>query len=251
MRIESPHAMRNGGWWHPLDVKQAYRPPPPRIEPERPAIDAESMWHEIASRGNTGKLTLLSQILGVSEFALGAIGCAWSQQRSAWCFPMRDETGKVIGIRTRHPDGNKRAITGSRAGPFFPMSLFNPSQTELAITEGASDACAAMDLGYRAIGRSSCLGQEQMLCALIRRLKARSIILIPDNDEPGIRGAMKLSAELSVPHLIWTPPAKDLRAFKEAGGTKQIVESLTRGLVWNQPRPFRTSTTLTVLRSEG
>ncbi|MEI6246620.1 MAG: hypothetical protein WCQ64_16465, partial [Acidobacteriota bacterium] len=56
--------------------------------------------------------------LGLPIGALDVMGACVLGEMLA--FPMYDGTGEVCGIRTRKPDGSKRAVTGCRAGVFLP-----------------------------------------------------------------------------------------------------------------------------------
>lgn len=105
----------------------------------------------------------------------------------------------------------------------------------LFICEGPSDTAAAMTLGLRAIGRPSCLGLESMIVEYVKTKKAHRVVLICDNDDPGLRGAAKLQGMLPVLSCIYVPPTKDIREFLNRGGDRRMIESSIRDLVWTQP----------------
>jgi hypothetical protein len=69
----------------------------------------------------------------------------------------------------------------------------------------------------------------------INRLHIQRAILISDNDGPGIEGAKALASELQIPVAAILLPAKDLRQFLAYGGTRMLLDSLERRLVWRQP----------------
>jgi hypothetical protein len=69
----------------------------------------------------------------------------------------------------------------------------------------------------------------------INRLHIQRAILISDNDGPGIEGAKALASELQIPVAAMLLPAKDLRQFLAYGGTRMLLDSLERQLVWRQP----------------
>ena len=104
------------------------------------------------------------------------------------------------------------------------------------IVEGATDVCAALTLGLNAIGRPSCRGAVAHTQVTINRLGIQRVIIIGDNDQPGIDGAKALAAELQVPVASMLLPTKDLREYVRMGGTVDLLKSLERQLVWRQPK---------------
>jgi len=167
--------------------------------------------------------------LGVAPAALSALGCVWASDHNAWAFPMCDGQSKQIGIRLRTLAGKKFAITGSHSGVFVPSM---PAQRELIICEGPSDTAAALTLGFFAMGRPSCLGQEAIIYDFIRIQGVRRVIICADHDDPGQQGAERLQAALKVPSIIFTPPGKDIREAVQNGLTREIMLSLTKDLLW-------------------
>jgi hypothetical protein len=227
MRVESDKPTNNGGWLHASDG-----PVPPvreRPEPER-TLDAERVWQRWFERTDAAQLNRFGEKLGVDTDCLRAIGCAWSSQ--AWAFPMRDASDKVIGIRLRDECGNKWAVTGSKAGLFIPREYSFLDDGSCYLVEGPTDLAAAMSLGLPAIGRPSCLGQEEMILATLQMRNVRRLVIVTDNDEPGIRGAVKLQKLMRVPTCLWIPPAKDMREYVNAGGNYHTVQSSLKDMAW-------------------
>lgn len=116
------------------------------------------------------------------------------------------------------------------------------------IVEGPTDLAAALTLGLWGIGRPSCRGSVAHTQITINRLGIKRVILITDNDpqkwneklqrwekSPGIEGAKALARELQIPVASMLLPAKDLRHFLAYGGTRCLLDSLERQLVWRQP----------------
>jgi DNA primase len=169
---------------------------------------------------------------------LDALGCAWAVGYNAWAFPMKDWLGNTIGIRLRDHTGHKWAVKGSRAGLFYGEDRTDGTHRtdRIYVCEGPTDTAAGLSIGLSVVGRPSCLGCEVETDRLVRRKKAMEAVIVSDNDGPGYRGALKLSLMLSVPCVVWVPPAKDLRDFAALGGTKELIESLTRSLLWIQPK---------------
>lgn len=238
MRIESARpCVKSGGWFHPIKdaprkprVPQREQPAAPQPEPQ---IDAAKMMREFAADVESGEQLLnLADDLGVDWQSLARIGTTWSAGHRAWAFAMRDGDANVIGIRLRDHTGHKWAVRGSRAGLFYDPN----NRADVAyIVEGPTDCAAAMDLGVYAIGRPSCMGSEQQVIRVVERVKVREVIIVSDNDSPGWRGAERLQALLKVRSVIFVPPAKDMRDFVRAGGTRRDIEALIKGLAWSKP----------------
>lgn len=106
----------------------------------------------------------------------------------------------------------------------------------LYVVEGPSDLSALLSIGLDGIGRPQALGQEPMILEFIHRNKFSRVVIVSDADGVGQRGAEKLQASLSIPSLIWTPPAKDLREAVKIGLTKIILEAMTNDLLWTVPK---------------
>lgn len=230
MRVPSNRPAKNGGYFHPLDAKLAAIPILPKVE--RPTINATAIMREFRMETTRTMLDALAVNLHVEASALLRIGAAWAQPHNAWAFPMKDEYGNVIGIRLRSASGKKWAVTGSKAGLFY--SSIDPDSCP-CVCEGPTDASAALSIGLEAVGRPSCAGQENMIAALLR--KAKRVLIISDNDDPGLQGAERLQRLLGCSSLIYCPPCKDLREFVAHGGTRELIQAMTRPLIWKQPNP--------------
>lgn len=231
MRVESDKRCTNGGWLHFIGDPVKQRPLPPRTE-KPVTIDASAIMRGFDADTWPDMLEQLAESIGVTMVSLDAIGAAWASGHNAWAFPMKNWQGQTIGIRLRDHTGHKWAVKGSRAGLFYAEG----GDRTVYICEGPTDTAAALSLSLCAIGRPSCLGCEQETDRLVKRKKASRVVLISDNDTPGYKGAEKLQAILSVPSVIFVPPAKDLRSFVQLGGTAQLIDSLTASLIWNQPK---------------
>jgi hypothetical protein len=57
----------------------------------------------------------------------------------------------------------------------------------LLITEGPTDCAAAMDLGFDAIGRASCLTGVRDVKVLLSRYPRKFVLIVADNDTPKMR----------------------------------------------------------------
>lgn len=242
MRVQSDHPTKNGGWLHKTTEKQiqkAHYDAPPPVE-----IDAGAMIDEWSKETPYEKLKSLAAALCVSAEALAAMNCCWSPSHQAWAFPMRDGSSRIIGIRLRYPNGEKRSVRGSRNGLFIPMS--QPSHP-LFICEGPTDAAAALTIGLFAIGRPSCSGGAAHLYHAVKERRIRRAIIVADNDSdkprpdgttfnPGFDGASRLADELGIPSCLLLLPAKDIREYVSYGGDRETIEMLIGNLVWHQPK---------------
>jgi hypothetical protein len=228
MRIANNHPMHNGGWLYKEGAKPGVVVPVPVKEVHH--INATAIMRQWSEKTDPDRVFEFSNSLGVSVWSLLDLGIAWSPQYNAWAFPMKDAHGSTIGIRLRS-DTHKWAVTGSRAGLFFGKEK---AAKMTCVCEGPTDASAAITMGLECVGRSSCQGQEQMLCERLR--KSHRVLIISDNDDAGQRGAERLQAMLKCPSLIWFPPCKDLREFVGMGGTLPLLESLIKPMVWTVPK---------------
>lgn len=208
--------------------------------------EVRSRMKQLQTAINPERLKRAAERLGVSVRALKAFGIGWDTVTSAWSFPMYDgslddkKRFRPCGFRLRKDDGRKLCIKGSRNGLFIPANLLESQeipdvvtdQTEplcLLLPEGPTDAAAAMDLGFRAVGRPFNSGGIEQSVRLFQALKPQEVVIVADRDPtkwhddgtpfwPGIEGALTVAAKLRrfVRELrFMMPPAgfKDLRAW--------------------------------------
>ena len=158
---------------------------------------------------------------------MDAAGFARQPGTDRWGIPMRDEHGTIIGIRIRRECGAKFALVGSRSGLFLPNGPLQ-SNEPLAIVEGPTDLAATLGITRNAIGRPSCSGGQELLIRLVQFRKFKDIVLIPDNDAPGIEGATRLKDALQplgclCRLLFLPPPYKDLREWVAQGKQFNLI----------------------------
>ncbi len=222
-RTESEDRCGDAGWLHRLrDDDWDYR----RTRTIRAPPSAENDFGELARRFDEqmshSAMSELAETLGLTEESLCRLKVGWSAEYKAWTFPMSDAIGDVTGIRLRLRNGRKLSVKGSREGLFVPEGL--ESNEQLLVCEGPTDTAALLDLGFQAIGRPSCMGGRKLVCESVRRLEAKAVVCVADNDEPGRNGADKLASSLVVycPDVrIVSPPegVMDARAWKQAEAT--------------------------------
>lgn len=227
-RTPSKRRWNDAGWFHPIG-KGASGPwtrsvTIPVTQP-RPEFDALARRYRAAL--DQASLHRLVLELGVSPDGLRRLGVG--RAPSGWSFPMLDASRNVLGIRLRTMDGRKIAVRGSRDGIFIPQDLVTPDP--LFIAEGPTDTAALLDLGASAIGRPSCRGGTWHVRELVRDLRPGNVVVVADRDGPGLKGAESLAVTLSllVTNVrVLSPPdgSKDVRAWRQAGATRQDLDAL-------------------------
>lgn len=235
MRVESNRPSKNsmGGWLHPLKANHHIHVVQKRVENTDPTIDFHSMMVECCSGTDPEWISTLASSLGVSSESLLALDCAWSKEHRAWAFPMRDGSGKIVGIRLRKEDGSKFAVKGSREGLFCPTS--GAARTAY-ICEGPTDTAAALSIGLYAIGRPSCMGGVCHLQQWLKLMRVHRIVIVADNDKPGLSGAKSLASVTPIPSCTLVLPVKDMREFVRCGGDCGTLSAILKTMIWTVPR---------------
>ena len=229
-RVESDHPVPGLlGWRHPMNgtpiatarvVYSQWKSPQASPEMARLTMKYTDALGE-------GQLEQHAKSLGVSEAALSMLACGWSRKHQAYTFPMRDHRQQIIGIRLRNYEGKKWAIDGSNNGLF--MAEFDDPMNPILVCEGPTDTAAMLDLGFDAIGRSSCRGEVEMLVQFAKS-HSRDWVIVSDIDGPGVDGAAQLTAKL-IPHVrsvrvIRPLRGKDAREWVCKGATRETVEAV-------------------------
>ena len=230
-RVQDGSVKRAGdaGWLHVLTEDTARRFKAQSRRPRRserkydgPKVDFVKLLREYRQRISQRQLRWLGASLAVSAASLNRLGTGYDGE--AFCFPMCDESSRVIGIRRRFGNGRKLCVTGSSNGLFVPGGI--DGSGPLMVCEGPTDAAAALDLGFDAFGRPNCDSKVNMTA---RFAKGRDVIIIADNDtpkrdgrNPGQVGALKLARKLvfvcsSVRIILPPKEYKDLRGWYRAG----------------------------------
>jgi len=163
--------------------------------------------------------------LGVTPASLKRLFIGWSSSNNGMTFPMFRHRRRVIGVRIRTRTGKKFAVRGSKQGLFLPNN-WDDEVKGVLVCEGPTDTAAALDLGFSAVGRPSCLGGTQLL---VECLAKKPVTIVADQDGPGLDGARKLQDRLKTfcPMVkIIVPPDKDFREWYRNGATKSDVLEL-------------------------
>lgn len=219
---------------------------------------------------NPQRLERLSKSLGLTVYSLKAYGIGWDDVTGAWSFPMYDGTTdskgrpKPCGIRLRRDDGRKLCVVGSRNGLFLPADFVdscrpipeeilsspdNSAPLLLLLPEGPTDAAAALDLGFRAIGRPNNNGGADQLERLLTRCPPQEVAIVGDRDEPkylpngipqwpGIEGALTIAKavwKLCRPCRYMLPPDgyKDIRDWLKVGTPGAMLAAVMTAPVVN------------------
>ena len=230
-RVESGRPSKGGGWIHWLGDGSV------RIDPEvlrRRREEREATRREESERvarhfallpaGDEQRRLCahLARELGVGAEALRALDVRWDRGARAAAFPMRNARGLVTGIRYRElGTGRKWSMRGSHDGLFLPRDG-GGGEGPLVVCEGASDTAAALTLGWRGVGRSSCQCGGRLLADYILAEGVHEVAIFADNDPAGRHGATALKKILEdalmfrmpfIANIYWpSPQFKDLRA---------------------------------------
>ena len=230
MRVQSDRPAKSGGFLHcqrqlspgpAVAVKPRWTPPPP--------INATKLHRYWLAATTPTQLAEFAAALGLSVAALVTANAAWAAPHSAWAFPMCDGHGNILGIRLRANDGRKFAVRGSKQGIFIAKV---PPQPTLFVCEGPTDTAAAVELGLFAVGRPNCCCGGADIKIFARRHQCHRVVVVSDNDKPGLDGARKVGTEIQLPFAVYVPPAKDLRDFVGLGGTRNMIENTLNNTVW-------------------
>ena len=219
------------GYVHRYSGEPAQLPP---ANKRVPVINTRKVLAEWKRAYPNARLPVLAHNLGVSIQSLEALECQLAGgYNHAWCWPMKDGFGNYIGIRIRNLLGQKWAVTGSQAGIFIPTMK---PERRMFVAEGPTDTAAGLTLGLYAIGRPSCSGGVPHIVDHVKRSRVKEVVIVSDNDTPGIRGAEDLQRWLPVPSCILLLPCKDLREAIKSGIDKSTIDSMIEQLVWTQPK---------------
>ena len=176
----------------------------------------------------------LYEAWSVSPFTLEDIGIFWKENK--YWIPMWDAPGSICGVQYQYMDGFKINAAGSKLGIFCGTLRFEPFEP-VFMTEGCSDFACLYDMGFQGFGRPSCNGAIDIIIKTLedRTTTTNKLIVIADNDSPGIEGANKLCNawnernETKQKMTVWIPECKDLREEVKAKG-KDIVREILGGL---------------------
>jgi hypothetical protein len=232
----------------------------PQTPPEPAAMEVDSRVVEIHDRARAmlwepervDECFEYVQTLGLDPGCLITFDIGFTGK--AYTVPMRDHTGRIIGVHTRWLDGAKKSVKGSHNGLFIPVSILYDGQPirpltremgePLVIVEGWTDAAAVYQQGFAVIGRPSNTGAVAMLTQIVRGLH---VVVLGDADgryetnprtgarewkQPGVDGPRALIDAL-VPInksvRLCTPGSfKDAREWVKAGARRDDMLAVFR-----------------------
>ena len=204
-----------------------WTPPPETVKTVRtdPEINWEALQLDLAAAMTPGLRRKHARLIGVSESSLIRLRAGFHDSRSV-SFPMRWAKGDIGGIRLRCEDGFKFAVRGSRNLMFVPDN-FNRFG-DVVVCEGPTDTAAGIDIGLNIVGRASALTCREELFKICQN--AKSVVIVRDADEVGLRGAEQVASDLHRAHIpvkIIRPLGnKDLRSWKTNGLTPALFASV-------------------------
>lgn len=215
-RIESDRPKGEAGYLHRLNDAEWTPNRFRRVKQRKhPCIDFNALHANFVASLGPENFSWISENLGISINSILKFEVGFNTEKNVFTFPMRRPNGSICGVRYRARNGKKFSEFGSKQGLFFaPGSL---ARDCLLIVEGPTDAMAILDCGYPSvIGRANCRGNSEQIVSLLRRLRPKRVIIIPDNDNPGIDGASLLAEDLRLlvePKPLLLPNGiKDVRA---------------------------------------
>ena len=155
-------------------------------------------------------------------------------------YPYTDERGEVLyevlryepkDFRQRRADGSWKLGNVRRVLYRLPeLTAADPSAT-VYICEGEKDCDRLAALGL--IATTNAGGAGKWRDEYCEPLRGRSVVILPDNDEPGRQHAAKvqqalagIAASVRIVNLPDLPPKGDVSDWLNAGGTRQRLESL-------------------------
>lgn len=238
-RVPSEINCGEAGFLHTLNGEAiVYKP----FKEERPVtIDAEAMHRQHQDAMTYIDIEPLSVSLGVSCGSLWTLGVGKAVN---WCdgtysFPMRDATGKVIGIHLRNSEGKKWCVYGSQLGLFYDPIAHQAER--IFVCEGVSDAATLLDMDFTPIGRPSNTAGLNYLKTMIRATRPDVVITAELDGKGGERNLMnnpgEVGAELCAEALLGIAKSvriiaplkgKDMREWKKLGATRNTVLSVVQ-----------------------
>jgi len=233
-RTPSDKRVGDAGWLHRLGPDSNLPPPRMVVKTDRQRVPPREVA-ALARRcqqaaEHAGKLEEFAEQLGLSADSLRTFGVGWLKAERCSTWPMAGAKGTLVGINRRFYDGAKRVVRGHRAGLYVPTDLpLDLCGATLLICEGGTDAIAAREMGFAAVGRFSCTHGARMLVRFVREHLPGMVVIVADRDGPGRRGAKCLASAL-LPYVTELksihppPPHEDLRAWRIAGAETDEVQ---------------------------
>ena len=179
---------------------------PPDCSRLETCAGAEQDWGKLAKefsdRLPPKKLKQLAKELGIPGSDLKRIAIGWDRENERYTFPEFNSDGRVCGISTRTPDGEKKMLSGGQRGLYLPRG-WSERCGPIFIVEGASDAAAMTAMGLTVVGRPSASGGSKHLAKLLAAVPANRPIIVlgeidpkQDGNWPGREAAEAMASQL-------------------------------------------------------
>lgn len=234
MRVASMYPAANEGHVHRLRERDEPLPVR-RVRTIRVAPAPTDLGHlarQYQAALSLDRLDALALQLGLHADALRAVGVGWISAdavramgiewaKDVFAFPMF-AGNTCVGFRVRDPrSGCKWHLTGTKAGLFRVSEQNGTVPPPLFVVEGATDSCAAWQIGLRVVGRPSCTGGTTLVARVAHGL---DVVVVADFDSHGAgrRGAEALASAL-------LPTVRTLRVIEPPVGLKDLREWVRRG----------------------
>ncbi|MCG6534154.1 MAG: AAA family ATPase [Syntrophales bacterium LBB04] len=169
----------------------------------------------------------------------------WNRQMVIKTYDYTDEKGNLLyqvcrtvkkEFPVRRPDGKKGWIWG--LGDISPVLYRLPSVIEavtkgetIFVVEGEKDADRLCELGLPAT--TNPMGAGKWRDSYSHHFKNANVVILPDNDEPGIKHAENVAEKLygivssaKIVHLPGVPEKGDISDWMEQGGTAEKLQQL-------------------------
>lgn len=220
-RIEKGSIKRVGeaGYLHVLSDK--FRPKKYEVAPA-PDID----WHTVVTVQGVKLLNKRKEFAnfcnetGISPIA--ALRFHVGYDDGWFTMPLYREANVISGIQ-RRKGPLKRMVKHSKLGVFVPSAFFQYKCKTLAVTEGWSDAVAAIQYGFNAVGKFNSHAGDEWVSYYAKHIKCERVLIFADNDTHGIGrdGAEKTKKYIldtnKIPANVVVVPENDLKDCFNAG----------------------------------
>lgn len=216
------------------------------------AVDlVKGVWHSHESGEGGGVLDLIEREVGIVD---RPEQLAWLEKHGLKPEPVKrvevaqynyvDENGVLLSqvvrfdpkdFRQRCPAGNgwSWSVKGIRKVPYRLPDLLTAPDATIYVVEGEKDVDRLMSMGLLATCNAG--GAGKWSAELSGFFRDRRVVILPDNDEPGRKHAVKVSAALGtvgarvrVIHLPGLPEKGDVSDWLGAGGTVEQLQALIK-----------------------
>ena len=194
---------------------------PKKYEAE-PAPDID--WHTIVSIQGAN---LLSKRKEFGEFCkytkvnpIAALRFNIGYEKGWFTIPLYREANVISGIQ-RRKGALKRMVKHSKLGVFVPSAFFQYKCKTLAVTEGWSDAVAAVQYGFNVVGKFNSHSSDEWVAYCAKHIGCERALIFADNDDVGKEGAERTKKYLfsanKIPATVVIVEAGDLKKAYNTG----------------------------------